>query len=474
MRNSIAASDCVDLGPPPAETAVHADGPPLDAKPARDRFHGDRCGDPKPSEALRDRLQFERLLLELSAAFANLPLHKIDQQIEHGLQRLGQFLSVDRSSFAELSEDKPDMVVTHCYVAPGVAPFPAVAVDDVLPWCASRIRRGQVIGYSRLPDELPAEAVAEREYCRQHGLKSSLAIPLKVGGALRCVITFATFGAYRDWSDELVERLWLVGEVFANSLARKRSEEETQHLREVLARMGRVTLLGELAAAIAHEINQPLCAIVSNAQACQRMLSKGHLEINEVRESLRDIASDSLRANEVVVRVRKMLEKRTLQRAPLRLGDAAAEVVAMIRAQVVRSGVEIALDFPPDLPPVLGDRVQLQQVVLNLALNAIDAMAALDRKSRRILIAAARDAGAGLLVTVRDSGPGIAPQHFASVFEPFFTTKPAGIGVGLAICRSIIESHGGKIWADSQPGCGAVFQFTLPIEQSPVEESQPT
>jgi signal transduction histidine kinase len=412
-------------------------------------------------DLLAERLRFERLFVELSAAF-NLPLHEIDEQIELGLRRLGEFLGIDRSSFAEFSEKKQAMAVTHCYVAAEVMPYPRVFIEEHLPWCADLIGRGEVIRLARLPDDLPSDATQEREYCQRAGLKSNLAIPLKVSESLRCVITFATFRDYREWPDDLVDRLRLIGEIFANSLARKRSEVQMQQLRDQLSRMSRVTLLGELAASIAHEINQPLCAIVSNAQAGQRMLNGTEPDLVELRETLADIAADSRRANQVVTRIREMLQSRTPEQTPLRLKNAILEVVELLHGQLISRRVSITLDIAADLPLVKGDRVQLQQVILNLLLNAIDAMSHPETERRELTIQARRDGSSRLLLVVRDSGPGIEPEHRDKLFDPFFTTKPNGIGVGLAICRSIIESHGGRIWENSDPGEGAEFSINLP------------
>lgn len=415
------------------------------------------------ADVLEERFRFERLLVDVSASFVDLPLSEIDARIAHSMQRLGEYLGVDRSSFAEFSDDQRDMVVTHCYVAPGIPPFPAVIVEDQMPWYAEQVRKGAVLRFSRLPDDAPEEAVAERKYCAEAGVKSHLAIPLKAAAGLNCVLTFATFRAYRTWPDDLVERLRLIGQVFANSLSRKRFEERMWQLRDQQTRMARVALVGELAAAIAHEINQPLCAIVSNAQASQRMLSADEPDLAEVRETLQDIASDSLRASAVVSRVRGMLQKRCTERAPLQIGQAVEEVVALLSRQLSHSGVSVSIDLAEALPPILADRIQFQQVMLNLALNAIDGMSQTPDGLRQIAIRALRVGPDEIAVSVRDAGPGIGREHLETVFEPFFTTKQTGIGVGLSISRSIIESHGGRIWVESEPGQGATFHFTLPL-----------
>jgi signal transduction histidine kinase len=427
---------------------------------ARQAATKDECSRDAPEKPVT----FEALLADLTSRFVNLPVHEIDDQIEQGLQTLGKFLGIDRSSFAEFTADKRNLLVTHCFVAPGMAPFPKIVVDGQLPWYVEQVRDGQMIRYARLPDELPAEAVAERAYCVQHGLKSHLAIPLIVGESMNCLLTFATFHDYRDWPDELVQRLWLIGEVFANSVARKRAEETAQQLRDQLARMVRVSLVGELAAAIAHEITQPLCAIVSNSQAGQRLLAGENIDLDEVRDTLRDIAADGRRASDVVTRIRGMLQKQTPERSPFHLPDAMREVVALIYGPAMQHGISVQHELDSDLPDVLGDRVQLQQVVLNLAVNAVDAMSRHDGATRQLSLGARRD-GQGVLVWVCDTGPGIAPENRESIFDAFFTTKPTGLGVGLAISKSIVESHGGRLWVDSEPGRGAAFHFTVPAAQ---------
>lgn len=415
------------------------------------------------ADVLEERFRFERLLVDVSASFVDLPLSEIDARISHSLQRLGEYLDIDRSSFAEFSDDKRDMVVTHCYVAQGIPPFPAVIVEEQLPWYAEQVRKGEVLRFNRLPEDVPEHAVAERKYCAETGVKSNLAIPLKAAAGLNCVLTFATFRAYRTWPDDLIQRLRLIGQIFANSLARKRFEEHMWHLREQQTRMARVALIGELAAAIAHEINQPLCAIVTNAQAAQRMLSAEEPDLGEIRLTLQDIASDSLRASAVVSRVRSMLQKCSGERGLLQIRQAIEEVVALVNRALNHSGVAVSLNLPADLPPILADRIQLQQVMLNLVLNAIDAMSQTPDGSRQIAIGAERTDDDHITVSVRDAGSGISREQLEMVFDPFFTTKPTGIGVGLSISRSIIESHGGRIWVESDPGRGSTFHFTLPL-----------
>lgn len=475
MSQSLVPSDCSPTPPDAARMQSRAEVLcPLPALPdERKRFDnltGDLCstlateGCPLAS-LLDERLQFETFLAELSAAFVSQRDDKIDNQIESALRHIVEFLDVDRGAFMQYSEDKRQALVRHSYAAPGFPPYPFTILDGELPWYLGKIREGQVLRFSRLPEELPPEAEKEREFCLRQGLKSHLMIPLKLDGLMIGVIGFGCFRRYRDWPDELVQRLWLVGEIFTNSVSRKQAKERNLDLRDQLTRMARVTTMGELAATIAHEINQPLCAIVSNSQAAQRLLTGDAADLGEVRETLQDIVADSLRASEVIARIRGLFQKHDPERKPLDLNDAIGEVLALLKSQLMRTGVTLALDLGANFPPVLGDRVQLQQVILNLALNGIEAISHAEPEQRELSVRSARDHAGTFTVSVRDSGPGIAAEQVEQVFDAFFTTKPGGIGIGLAISRSIIEAHGGRIWAEASAGRGAAFHFTLPASR---------
>jgi signal transduction histidine kinase len=247
----------------------------------------------------------------------------------------------------------------------------------------------------------------------------------------------------------------------ADITSRRLSELELEHLRRDLAHMGRVTLMGQLAASLAHELNQPLTAIVSNAQAGQRMLESDPRSVAEVREILEDVAADADRAGEVIRRLRRLLRKDPLEFAPLDLGEVIREVVVLARTDAIFRRASIALEIDGELPLVRGDRVQLQQVLLNLILNGLEAMADAPPEDRTLTIRAACERGGEVLVAVHDAGMGIEKEDLAAVFAPFVTSKPGGLGMGLAITRSIVEAHGGRVWAESTPHRGTTFSFIL-------------
>jgi two-component system sensor kinase FixL len=251
--------------------------------------------------------------------------------------------------------------------------------------------------------------------------------------------------------------------VFANALSRKQGELEAQRLRQDLTHIGRVSALGELTASLAHELSQPLTAILSNAQAAQRLVAADVVDLEKVREILVDIVADDKRAAAVINGLRALVKKGEPEFVPLDLNEIVGEVAWLMRSDTITRNVSMSLELSPDLPSVRGDRVQLQQVVLNLALNGLEAMREPHAGVRTLLIRTARD-GAVLRVTVQDSGPGIAEKDLGHIFEPLYTTKTEGLGMGLAIVRTIVNAHGGAVGAENNPQGGASFHFTLPVE----------
>jgi two-component system, LuxR family, sensor kinase FixL len=251
--------------------------------------------------------------------------------------------------------------------------------------------------------------------------------------------------------------------MFASSLARKQLELETQGLRNDLAHSVRIATIGELTASLAHELNQPLTAILSNAQAGQRVLETAPVDLEEIAEILKDIVEDDKRAGEVIRRLRSLLRKGDPEVRTLDLNEALADVAQLVSGDAAVRGVSIRLELADRLPAVLGDRVQLQQVALNLVLNGMDAMREQDTRERVLVLRTARAGAKTVRVDVRDSGAGINEADMTKIFQTFYTTKSDGMGLGLAITRSIVDAHGGSLEAHNNPDGGATFSFTLPI-----------
>jgi PAS domain S-box-containing protein len=241
----------------------------------------------------------------------------------------------------------------------------------------------------------------------------------------------------------------------------KRAEEALHKTQTELAHVTRVTTLGEMTASIAHEINQPLTAVIANANASLRWLAAATPNLDEARGAVSRIVRDGNRAGEVIARIRALVQKTDTEKVRLDINQTVQEVVILMQNEAVRKGVAIRMDLAADVPPVLGDRIQLQQVILNLVMNGIEAMSAVTDRSRELLIRSRQHESDKVLVAVQDSGIGIDQQNLEKIFDAFYTTKSQGMGMGLAISRSIIENHGGRLWAVPNEGRGATFQFTL-------------
>ena len=233
-----------------------------------------------------------------------------------------------------------------------------------------------------------------------------------------------------------------------------------------LAHANRVTMMGQMAASIVHEVNQPISAAVNDAHAALNWLESQPPDLAEVRQSLHDIIRDNNRASDVINGMRALIKKAPPRKDGLKINEAILGVIALTRVEVAKNRVSLQTQLEEGLPLIQGDRVQLQQVILNLIINAAEAMGDVTEGPRELMISTAEDPSNGVHVEMRDSGSGLKPEDLNRLFDPFYTTKPGGMGMGLSICRSIIEAHGGKIWATANVPRGAVFHFTLPVGES--------
>jgi PAS domain S-box-containing protein len=289
----------------------------------------------------------------------------------------------------------------------------------------------------------------EKEYLRKDGSR----VPVLIGAA--------ALGGRGDqgvaFVVDLTERKRAEGEV-------RESERRYREVQMELAHANRVATMGQLSASIAHEVNQPIAAVVANAHAALRWLGAQPPDLDELRQVLGRIVRDSNRASDVIGRIRALVKKAPPRRDGLEINEAILEVVALARGEAVKNGVSVQTQLAEGLPLIQGDRVQLQQVILNLIINAIEAMSGVSEGSRELLVSTDKAESDGVLVAVRDSGPGLTSASLEHLFEAFYTSKPGGLGMGLSICRSIIEAHGGRLWATANELQGAIFQFTLPAD----------
>jgi C4-dicarboxylate-specific signal transduction histidine kinase len=247
---------------------------------------------------------------------------------------------------------------------------------------------------------------------------------------------------------------------------RRRRDEARRQLEADLAHANRLSIMGELTASLAHEITQPIASARNNARAALNFLDKRPPDLGEIREALGCLVGDTDRAGNIIDRIRDQVRKAPPRKDSFDLNEAINEAVILARSAITKHSVSVQIRFTDGLLPVRGDRVQLQQVALNLILNAVDAMSSVEAGARELVISTEK-AQTHVLVKVCDCGPGIDAENLDRVFEAFYTTKPGGVGMGLSICRSIIDAHGGRLWADANEPRGAVFQFILPkVENS--------
>ncbi len=303
-----------------------------------------------------------------------------------------------------------------------------------------------------------------RELAKLSGLRACWSTPI-FSGSGQVLGSFAMYYRQPQTPTGTESRLTEVATHIAGIvIERKRAEEQLRTSQTELAHVARVTTMGELAASIAHEVNQPLGAIVGNADICLSWLDAGNPDLTELREAIEDIANDGHRASQVISRIRSLVKKQAPEKVSLDLSEVAREVLELVSHEANIKQVALASALGNELPLVQADRIQLQQVLLNLVMNGIEAMNDVDGRNPTLTVMTDRF-GEGVIATVTDSGAGFDPTKAEQLFKPFHTTKSSGMGMGLAISRSIIEAHGGKLWAEANHDFGATFKFTLPASQ---------
>jgi PAS domain S-box-containing protein len=331
--------------------------------------------------------------------------------------------------------------------------------------CGTAMYRGQpVIVTDMLTDPLWEDY---RELAKLSGLRACWSTPIFTGQG-KVLGSFAMYYRQPQTPTGSEARLTEVATHIAGiAIEHERAQHELQHTRSELAHVARVTTMGELAASIAHEVNQPLGAIVGNADICRSWLREKDVDLKQLAEALEDIASDGHRASQIIARIRSLVKKHVPEKSPLNLSDVAREVIGLVGHEAQRKQVAIAAQLGESLPAVEADRVQLQQVLLNLVVNGMDAMQDTDVNQRQLTVQTMMSDGS-VLAAVSDRGIGIEPGKAEQLFKPFHTTKAGGMGMGLAISRKIVESFGGRLWAEANAGGGAIFSFSLPARSQEV------
>jgi signal transduction histidine kinase len=403
---------------------------------------------------------------ELSAAMARVSVDEIDKEIKEWLRKIVLALEVDRGTFWERAASDGGFVGTYWWARPGVPGLPRKMLSiKISPWATGEVLAGKTIVYSN-PEELPKEEVKLRQFLKSHGPKAQVMLPLQIGGVVLGALTFGKFRTPRSWPPSELQRLRIVGQVIAGALDRKRAALQSRKLQEELTIASRQSTIGELTASIAHELNQPLAAILSGLGGLARLLSQGNLKPALTSTAVRNAIEDTKRAGEIVRRFRSMFRRDETGKVAIAISALIKEVVNLLGSEAASREITLRIDDSPSLPPIIGDRVEIQQCVLNLILNALDATAQTESGPREVTIRIAPEKIGWIGVSVCDSGPGVDPSVANQMFESIVTTKTKGMGLGLLVTRSIVEGHGGRIWFTPNPGGGSTFTFTLPVAQA--------
>ncbi len=424
---------------------------------------GNALAHKRAQEALDAAIAFEQRVSAILGALLTTGPAEQDRAIEAGLADMARVFGAERATLWQLVGDKAEFAKTHRWLAEGAPVAPDTVGASITPWLSGELLHGNVVRFANL-GALPPEAAADLPGLRLLHIRAAVAVPLSVSGAVVGALAFATTHVDREWPEALVPRIRLFGEVLASVMARRTAERREHEAKAQAAHAARVGAMGAFAASLAHELTQPLAASLANAETGARLLASPEPDLDELRATLADIVADERRAGELVQKLRRFLRHGEVERGPLALRELLGEVLQLVAREAQARGVTLRLDASEALPEVVGDRVQLQQVVLNLLSNALDAVAG-DRPAREVAVFAGHS-GDGVRVEVRDSGAGMDPETLARIFQPFFTTKPKGMGLGLSISRTIVEAHGGTLSAHSAPGMGSTFRVELPPRPS--------
>ena len=406
--------------------------------------------------------KFEELLADLSGTFIRTAAENINDRIDLWLQRIVLSLGLDRGIVSQL-DSNGGLYVTHQWVRNGISVLDRDNLRKSFPWLADKIASGELVIFSNLPYRLPAEAVNERDFVKLDRVRAHLTVPLKVGERIIGGLSFATVFHGRSWSKKEIRRLKLVAEVFGNALERERVFAQNRRLEQDLRKMEGVALVGELAAVLEHDLRQALTAILANAEIAHDLAAQENPNLIEIRDALADIIRDDVRADEIIRNVRAMFRRGEAKRSSVDIIDLLLDVDRIATTSARKKGICFSIEVPESLPSVLCDRTQLTQAILNLVFNAFDSVCDSDAP-RVVRLSAAQTEADRVRLSVRDRGKGIDAKAMPRLFEPFFTTKATGMGMGLAIVRSIIENHDGRIWAEPNSGSGATFRLELPVE----------
>ncbi len=406
---------------------------------------------------LQNRLRFEGLLATIASDFVRQPL---ESAFRDGLRHVGEFFDTDYVGLLQVGAPGSGLHVEWQWSRGAGEALVGIKCVESFPATFSEVLAGEPL-LVETPHAVPPEATTDREAFRRFGIQSAAVLPLRASGSVRGALSLATMRPGRGPRWDL-QKLLLVAEVFANACARRQAEIEVERGRQKIASMARLSSMGELTASLAHQLNQPLTGIRNNAEAGQRFIDSGLATLPQLRDILADIVDDDERAAAVIRRVREMLGRSEWSPRRLDANALVQDVAVLIESDAVLRNVALSFDFAPEPVYVNGNRIDLEQAFLNVVTNAMDAVADRPVPQRVVDIQTRPHEGGGVHLVVRDRGIGLPAGSEERIFEPFVTTKPTGMGMGLAVARSVVDNHGGTIRAANHPEGGAVFTISIP------------
>jgi len=433
-------------------------------RPTRRILTSKRASAGRTDRPNREIEQFESLVSDLSSAMARVPADAVDREIDAWLGKICLSLDLDRSAVYQRTTAEGPVYISHTWTRPN-SNIPTVPrsldVGKHFKKTTDFVLAGNQFVYARR-SEIPPDFRVPDRISERYSPKAIAAMPMWAGDRVIGAASFARFRSPRDWSPRLLERLTLAARIFGSAIERKQAAAESQASRAELALAQRRSMMGEMVASLAHELNQPLGAILNNLGGLGRLLAQGNKEPALAARAISNAIEDTKRAGEIVRRVRAMFSGAGTNKVAVDLAVLVNEVVTLIGSESALRKITVEIEAASPLE-VLGDRVLLQQCVLNLLVNAFDALMDTPELERRVTVGIASEKPGWIALSVGDNGSGIDPSVTGRVFEPFVTTKSGGMGLGLLVTQSIVEDHGGKIWLMPNAERGTTFTFTLPV-----------
>jgi signal transduction histidine kinase/integral membrane sensor domain MASE1 len=409
---------------------------------------------------LAARLRFEGLLSAVGGAFVRQAREAAPSAFDEALQRLGEFYRLDYVALLETQGQDGTVAIARQWRQPGSAALIGAKCAADFPWVFDRVLHGDTIVIESLAD-FPGAARADRDAFQRYGLHTGVLLPLISGNRVHGVLSLVTLRPHH-WSAADRTQLQLVAEILGNASARWQAEVEVQQARQELSHLARLSSMGELTASLAHQLNQPLTGILNNAEAARMFLDSGQASATELREILGDIVEDNQRAADVIRRVREMVTRTTPSPVELDANALVRTVATLIASDAVMRNVSVSFDIAGKPLAITGNRVDLEQALLNVVTNAMEAVSDRPVSARHVVVTTALNGSGHVQIVVHDDGPGFTNGAERRIFEPFVSGKPDGMGMGLAVARSVIDQHGGTITAANHPRGGAVVTIAIP------------